>query len=194
MAFTSNIYIYIYKCRQSREERLSKSDSIENGKWLSTSFETFLFRFFYFYSNIFLLFFPLFLSSIFISYRKEYCFEPPIDIDPRKSGKTFSALASIFVKLAPPRNKRKNEGIQRVVYVVLSTPCWDETPFRVLEKRGARVFFGFSLSLSPFHYSRWLVAQIMRVTSEEGMHERGGGPSQPGSRSSGITTWTARKR
>lgn len=149
MAFTSNIYIYIYKCRQSREERLSKSDSIENGKWLSTSLETFLFRFFYFYSNIFLLFFPLFLSSTFISYRKEYsCFEPPIDIDPRKSGKTFSALASIFVKLAPPRNKRKNEGIQRVVNVVLSTPCWDETPFRVLEKRGARVFFGLSLSLS----------------------------------------------
>lgn len=137
-------------------------------------------RSFYFYSNI-----PLpwaLLSFIFIfdisyAYRKKYsCFEPAIDINPRKTEKTFCALASTFVKLAPSRDKRKNEG-RNSTSGVLSTPCWDETPFQVLEKRGARedasslrrlLFLYLSLSLSP----TTRVAQIMRVTSEEGMHER----------------------
>lgn len=79
---------------------------------------------------------------------------------------------SDFNEKKKERTGRNSTSVHR-----LSAPCWDEeTPFRVLEKRGARDSSWFSLATR--------VAQIMRVTSEEGMHER----AKPGSRDNDVNS------
>lgn len=160
---------------------------MENGKWLSTSFETFLILFIFtlrIFSLLLKLFFPLFLSSTFHFIMKRNISEPPIDINPRKLRKQFFSSSSNLHHL----DKRKNEvGIQRVVCVhrtidpLLRRDTVSSTRKTRSTREDAR---GFSLSLS--HYSRC----TNHACNEWGRHAREEvDPSHPG-----ITTWTARKR
>lgn len=112
--------IYIYIEKQSREERLSSSDSIENGKWLSTSFETFLVLFIFIRIFLFLeLFFPLFLSSTF-----HMPIERNILVSSQQSILILEKLRKHFALSLPPSlnlhhlatRGRTRVGIQRVAY------------------------------------------------------------------------------